>query len=482
MHSTTDICIIGGGPAGSTLAARLAQLGHDVCLVERVRFPRRHLGESLSPGVLPLLATVGMSAAVASAGFTPVRSVSVNWDQGRQQREDPTGQGLLVDRGHFDQLLLDHARAIGVRVFQPATVAAKTLLEDGWNLRIEKDGSVLELRAAFLADATGRAALLRSHRRETGCRTVALYAYWQGHNLPTQPRIEAGAAEWYWGVPLPQGVYNTLVFVDAARFHAARASLLQAGFHALIKRSSLLAGCTDARFLGRVLAADATPYLDEECLTSHSIKVGDAALALDPLSSSGVQKAIQTALSGAVVVNTLLRKPERGEAALRFYRDTLRKASERHRQWAAVHYGSVAEHRAGKFWKDRAAFFSSFASPLASTESTGHRLSNEMPLALSRKVAFVNLPCLDGAFVQVKAVVQHPSLEGPVAYLRDWELAPLLHQVRAGMTLQQVALTWMPAIPLDDGRAIARWLVGHGILVPWTAAPSSGPAPGRMAA
>jgi flavin-dependent dehydrogenase len=423
-----------------------------------------------------------MSAAIASAGFTPIRSMSVNWDQGRQQREDPTGQGLLVDRGHFDRLLLNHARAVGVRVFQPATVATKTLLEDGWNLRVKNDGSVLELRAAFLADATGRAALLRSHRRQTGCRTVALYAYWQGHNLPTQPRIEAGAAEWYWGVPLPQGVYNTLVFVDATRLRAARASLLKAGFRALIERSSLLAGCTDARLLDRVLAADATPYLDEECLTSRSIKVGDAALALDPLSSSGVQKAIQTALSGAVVVNTLLRKPEMGEAAMRFYRDTLCEASERHRQWAAVHYGSVATRRAGKFWKDRAATFSSSASPLALSASAEPRMSEATPLALSRKVAFVNLPCLEGAFVQVKAAVLHPALAGPVAYLRDWELAPLLHQVRAGMTLQQVALTWMPAIPLDDGRSIAIWLIGHGILVPWSAAPSSGPAPERMAA
>lgn len=55
MATKADICIIGGGPAGSVLAARLAQFGLRVCLVERAEFPRRHLGESLSPGVLPLL-------------------------------------------------------------------------------------------------------------------------------------------------------------------------------------------------------------------------------------------------------------------------------------------------------------------------------------------------------------------------------------------------------------------------------------------
>ena len=165
MRSTTDICIIGGGPAGSVLAARLAQLGHEVCLVERAAFPRRHLGESLSSGVVPLLATVGAHTAVASAGFTPVRTVTVKWDQGLQTRDDPAAQGLLVDRGHFDRLLLEHARAVGVRVFQPARVSEKSLHADGWKLRIDEDGRVHKIRAAFLADATGRAALLRSRRR-----------------------------------------------------------------------------------------------------------------------------------------------------------------------------------------------------------------------------------------------------------------------------------------------------------------------------
>lgn len=447
----TDICVIGGGPAGSVLATRLAQLGHDVCLVERAKFPRRHLGESLSPGVLPLLAPIGVSSVGAA---TPVRTVSVNWDQGPQQREDPRAQGLLVDRGEFDQLLLDHARAAGVRVFQPAKVAEKVERDDGWELRIETDEGAIEMRAAFLADATGRAALLRSRRRETGCRTVALHAYWQGRDLPAQPRIEAGEAEWFWGVPLPDGTYNTLVFADAARFRAERTRL----FHESIARSGLLAGCRDARMIGRVIAADATPYLDDECVTPRSIKVGDAALALDPLSSSGVQKAIQTSLSGAVVINTLLRKPAASDAAQRFYRDRLREASERHREWAAEHYASVAAQRAGNFWSDRA------ASRLPFRERVVHHAPDDAPLILSKEVSFVEAPCLDGEFVCVRAAVQHPALESPVAYLGGCELAPLLQQMRAGMTSHEIALALSPAIPLAAARDIARWLVARGIM------------------
>src|SRR5438445_8236316 len=100
----SDICIIGAGPAGSTLAARMAEFGHRVCLIERATFPRAHLGESLSPGVLPLLEVIGARDAVEAAGFFRVREVRMQWDQGPQWRRDPRREGLLVDRGRFDAL------------------------------------------------------------------------------------------------------------------------------------------------------------------------------------------------------------------------------------------------------------------------------------------------------------------------------------------------------------------------------------------
>lgn len=67
-----DVCVIGAGPAGSTFAARMAQLGHQVHLIERERFPRGHLGESLSPGVMTLLRVADMYETVEAAGFPRV--------------------------------------------------------------------------------------------------------------------------------------------------------------------------------------------------------------------------------------------------------------------------------------------------------------------------------------------------------------------------------------------------------------------------
>jgi 2-polyprenyl-6-methoxyphenol hydroxylase-like FAD-dependent oxidoreductase len=177
MCKRTDICIIGGGPAGSVLGARLAEFGFSVSLVERVTFPRRRLGESLTPGVIPLLGVIGAGPAIEKAGYPRVRKVSVHWEE-KFEREDPGGQGMLVDRGHFDRLLLEHARGCGVRIFQPATVTKLRRGAAGWSVEVAEQGRTTKLKVRFLADASGRAGALHRRRRATGPRTVALHAYW----------------------------------------------------------------------------------------------------------------------------------------------------------------------------------------------------------------------------------------------------------------------------------------------------------------
>jgi flavin-dependent dehydrogenase len=458
-----DVCVIGGGPAGSTLAARLAQLGHAVCLVERAEFPRPHLGESLSPGVLPLLEVTGARNAVESAGFPSVRSVRVDWERGPEVRLDPRAQGMLVDRGAFDGLLLGRARALGVTVLQPAVLRQRQDDGDGWLLRVEVRGQSLRIRTSLLADAAGRGAAVLGQRRPTGCRTLALYCYWRGGRLPLEPRVEAGPEAWYWGVPLPDGSYNTLVFVDGRSLRGTGAAGLARHFHALLRRSGLMEGCDDSVRPGPVRACDATSYLDAECVSDRSIKVGDAALALDPLSSSGVQKAIQSALAGAVVVNTTLRRPESAEAARAYYKESLRAASERHRRWAAAHYASAARRRDSRFWQDRAAGATPERMPDLPDAAVER---NAGPVELSAELELVDLPCIEGEFVVLAPALRHPRLEEPVAFLGGRALAPLLGQVRPGMTLPEVARAWADQVPVRSGLAIAGWMLDLGLLVP----------------
>jgi hypothetical protein len=198
------------------------------------------------------------------------------------------------------------------------------------------------------------------------------------------------------------------------------------------------------------------------------IKVGDAALALDPLSSTGVQKAIQTALAGALVVNTLSRRPALVEPALAYYRQSLADASARHQSWASSHYGLVAAIRDDAFWASRAAEASPRPEP-APPRPVDERAIMATHLALSRDLEIVATPCLGEEFVEVRPALRHPSLDGPVAFVQGHELAPLLGQLRAGMTPIQLARAWANRLPVETGVAIASWLLSRGILVDATA-------------
>jgi flavin-dependent dehydrogenase len=459
------ICVIGAGPAGSTFAVRMAELGHDVCLIERARFPRSHLGESLSRGVLPLLETIGVRAAIEQASFQRLRNVHVNWESGPQIREDPREEGLLVDRGAFDALLLERARGLGVRVLQPAFIRAQNKDDRGWRLEIEAEGEIIRLHADFLADARGRAAGAAGRKATTSCRTIALYAYWRGADIPSEPRIEAGSNAWYWGVPLPDGTYNTLAFIDHKHFRGASFASLQDRFLDLLQRSSLLAGCEQASLVGGVKAADATPYIHAEGVTASAIKLGEAGLALDPLSSSGVQKAIQSALAGAIVTNTLLRKPAATEAALSFYKSNLMDASERHCRWAASHYRSVALTHGGPFWNERAAAAAETRLSSSRGISADAQSLAAMRVSLSDQIEFVDLPCIDCEFVTIKPALRHPDLERPLVYLGGIELTPLLQSFPAAATPLQIAQMWSAKVPIASGLAIVSWLINNAILV-----------------
>jgi hypothetical protein len=482
---TLDVCVVGAGPAGSVVAARAAQLGFRVGIVERARFPRRHLGESLTAGVLPMLASFGAGGVVRAAGGVPVRRVLTTWDGARTEREDGREAGVLVDRAAFDSGLLRYAMACGVHCWQPAVVGTRTANADGWTLRIDAPEGAHTVHTRFLVDATGRSATLPGARRRIGRRTMALYAYWRGARLPSRPRIEAGRDAWYWGVPLPDGCYNTLAFVDGDALRERLRDIglashvqstvpspgnaaLTACFHDLLSRSDLMEECDGAKLMGAVRAADATPYVDDASVSATSLKVGDAAL-----SSSGVQKAVQTALAGAIVLNTLLRKPERGEDAAAFYRELLGSASATHASWAAGHYASVASRMPNAFWTDRAQGASHLeptsaapsAAPRDARREMVARMASDRLVSRSTDLALAELPLLGAAYVERGLAIRHPALETPVAFVGGVEIGPLLRDLPADHTPMQLARSWTPRVPLETGIALTAWLLEHGILV-----------------
>lgn len=462
MSAHVDVAVVGGGPAGAVIALRMAQLGHSVCLVERERFPRRHLGESLTPGVLPMLASIGVSGRV-TVGASPVTRVGMTWDAEPTERRDPEARGLLVDRGVFDAALLAEARAAGVNVRQPATARAAREHARGVTLSIDAPAGPSELEARFVVDATGRSAgfgarAFGAQRVAAGPRTFAVHGWWRGRGLPTTPSLEAVARAWCWGVPIPDGTYDTLAFIDEARL-AERPRSLERWLVTLLEGSSIGRAIEGASLDGSARIVEATASVSTRLVGARWLRVGDAALALDPLSSSGVQKAIQTALAGAIVASTLLRHPEDAPLAIRFYEDHVRAASERHARWAAEHYAAARTRWDDAFWRARAEGHRP-APPRAV-----HATSDEAPLRISADTRLSEVPCLGADRVALHRAVEHPGLDGPAAFVGEAALAPLLEGLPERFTLGELEARWSDLAP-SRARAIARWLRDRGVLEP----------------
>jgi len=457
-----SVLVIGGGPAGASFAARMAELGHDVVLAERLAFPRRALGESLTPGVRQLVAAMGAGRALAGADFPAARDVRVMWEEESFAMVKSGADGLLVDRGRFDAILLSHAARQGVRVLQPAEIVELKRRGCGWRAMISHGGAHEGLEIDFLADARGRAGLAGGARRAMGEKSLALYGYWRGDALPREATVAAGKRGWFWGIPLPDGSYNAQAFVSPRDFHEGAGQPIADRYRALIANSPLAEALAGAELESPVRAIDATPYLADEPVTADMIRLGDAALSLDPLSSSGVQKAIQSALSGAIVANTILQRPSRAEAALSFYRDSLARTAARHAQWTGDHYASAARTRRDPFWTSRAVPVQE--PPMNAPPSDPHEM-----LRLSPEAQLVDCPCLGAEFVEMQQALVHPALDGPVAYLERQALGPLLSVIPAEARLMDIVAGWAPALPPASALAIAAWLRRKGVLVPVSA-------------
>jgi flavin-dependent dehydrogenase len=433
-----DVCVIGGGPAGASLALQLAKLGRSVVVIEKVSFPRRHVGESLTGGILPLLQVLGVLPRIESGQFLKAPHSTVFWAGQLNSKE--THGGYQVDRGVFDEILLHEARSAGARVMQPARVE-NISREDCWSVDVQ--GGV-KLQARFIAVAGGRSQILGGKKIPFGSRTIAMYAYWSGVDPERgETLVEAGSSQWYWGAPLPDGTFNATVFVDTK--DAKKENYLN-----LIYQSKLLWPRLRGGACGEISACDATSFLDEDVVTPDSIKVGDAALTIDPLSSQGVQTAIGTALHAAIVINTILDRPSDTDMAMDFYRRRVTESAQFHADTAAQQYREQWVDSASPFWQRRVA-----VNRARERRSSARLTSLDQPVCVSPRAAFVPV-----ATATEKYVIERDGImfDGELfCRLGEHSVSELLSQVTDMMPAREVLQNWSQQIPAGSALGVLEW-------------------------
>jgi flavin-dependent dehydrogenase len=451
-----EICVLGGGPAGAAAALKLTRLGHEVLVVERERFPRPHVGESLAPGIWRQLDLLGLAETVRGGGFLPASLALVRWAGSTEAVPSPT-PGLLVDRGRFDEILLAAAREAGARVLQPARALRPRRTASGWVVPVIGERGVLEVEARWLVDATGRASRLGGRPVRTTPSTVALHASWRRPpGAWLEPRVEAAPDAWLWGAPLPDGTFSAMVFLDAERYRGWRRSgkSRESLYLEALGRSVLLRELPAAKPPERVQACDATCRHDPEPIGEGFIKLGEAAFAIDPLSSSGVQVALRTAWSGSIAAHTILTQPHDANAARQFYRESQECSVRQHVAWAAA-YHAQAGGSAEPFRQQRDGLEAGFGP-----------WEPDRLVRLSAAARLVDAPCIAGDLIETRRALCHPRLERPVAYLNDVELVPLLEAIPEGAHLGRLAAAWSGRVPMHQAFEVALWLIRQGILVP----------------
>lgn len=344
-----DVVVIGGGPAGSLAAGLLAQKGFDVVLLEKAKHPRMVVGESFLPHFWRFTDMLGgATQKIQAANFVKKAGGIVKWDDSflrtRFREFGHTRSPLHVDREIFDQILLDTSREQGAKVFEETPVRRVDVSADDKvvHYRTLADGGEGQIRAPFVIDASGQAAVIahqlgfREFDEELRFSAVwgyfdsARYLDFEGKVHPFEERFDTspvtfveaiGGWGWAWKILLRTSV--SVGFVLPSERLKAGGESLEERFHALVATTPFVAKfLAGARFVPEsVRAIRNYAYKPVRLAVDNCYLIGDAAAFVDPINSAGVTFGMYAAVLAAWSIERAMKDHTRRERCQQMFED-----------------------------------------------------------------------------------------------------------------------------------------------------------------
>ncbi len=476
-----DIVVAGGGPAGATISRLLAGFGFQVVLLEKRRFPRHQIGESLTPQILSILDFLGLRARVEEAGFLRMAGHTVYWGSPQPRTSyyspDHTRRGFQVWRADFDSMLLAHARTGGVHVFEEHAVESVEFNNNSVTVRYTRQGTI---EASFFVDASGHTGILARQglrQRDQIFQTLAINGYWHEAGGPAgidaaNTLLETYADGMVWSVPLHNGLRNVTLLVDWQDGDRIRRQGLRQFYLSDLKKTRYMSDLlTGAQLAQSPQAFDATLYTASAFAGERFFLVGDAGIFIDPLSSEGVHKAMASAITGAAVVNTILNRPTMTPHAIRFYEEGQQATYTAHYDQSARYYREEGRWLDQLFWHRRTQVHSpAAAANLSSSPPSAIRhppLISHLQLAAT--VTIESRPVVEGPYIELREVVIAPPYPRGVRFLQGVCVPTLLTIVNQHTAIADVLPAYLhqsegKRCPPESVRQVLARLYQEGML------------------
>lgn len=368
MANGYDIAIVGAGPAGAATARLLAQSGCRVVLLERSRFDAPRVGESLAPGVQPLLADLGVWSRFLDLCPLPSYGTRSLWGASSVEEHSHLSSAYLcgwhVDRLAFDCMLADSAVAAGARLrLGVRAIRCEPSPNGGVILRVisANDSNRLdEIRADFIVDAGGRGgAVARSFgaRYATFDRLVGVGAQFADASSATRcyTLVEATPDGWWYSAPVAAKRSVAMLMTDGD-ISAVMGAKAWPQWRAALQRAALTCarvGGDKPQWGPRTFSAASRRLLRADGDGKRWLAVGDAALAVDPVSGSGVVRALRTARDAASTVLAALSDTPRACDAIADYERARNKECGIYLIERAAYYAIERRWPNAPFWRRR---------------------------------------------------------------------------------------------------------------------------------